>query len=278
MLKKFENFFKGISHDSSQISPIPPEGYGERFIKFIIGITKTREQAERELTERVAAEAAQEQADAAAGDEGHHGRRRSRSHSQLTQLSNADNSVIQRAEAQAMKSEKHSSKKDDRPERTLLALRSPSAERTNGVNGAILPVVEEAGEASSTGGRSNQTADGEFDEKGERPPTPPKDIGLPLTKTPSPPPTRAPPPPPTQQSSASAQGSPTRPPPPPPINEMGNEADYFSEAQHGRSRSNSWKDKALPPVPRVSSPEVMNEREKSKLELTLEMDRGLLRI
>jgi 1-phosphatidylinositol-4-phosphate 5-kinase len=42
----------------------------------------------------------------------------------------------------------------EKPERTLAAVRSPSAERTNGVTGAILPVVEEAGEAGSTSGRS----------------------------------------------------------------------------------------------------------------------------
>lgn len=283
MLKKLENFFKGISHDSTQISPIPPESYGERFIKFIIGITKSREQVEREMAEREASKLALEQADGTAGgNDDHRGRRRS--NSQHLQRSNTENSVIQRAEAQALKSEKHSAKKDERPGRTLVALRSPSAERSNGVNGAILPVVEEVGEASSTGGRSNQTAEaeGEMDEKSQRPPTPAKDIGFPLAKKSSPPPTRAPPPPPVQESSSGAGGSPTRSPPPPPVNGMGNGVEPVDTPGSESSRPNSWKEKALPPVPRVSSPEVMDEREKSVLEFKrsrlMERDRGMLKI
>ena len=49
--KKLENFFKGLSHDRTQISPIPPESYGERFINFIKGITMSREEAERRREE-----------------------------------------------------------------------------------------------------------------------------------------------------------------------------------------------------------------------------------
>ena len=55
----------------------------------------------------------------------------------------------------------------EKPERTLAAVRSPSADRTNGVAGAILPVVEEAGEAGSTSGRSRDesTLATQLDEK-----------------------------------------------------------------------------------------------------------------
>lgn len=42
----------------------------------------------------------------------------------------------------------------DRPTRNLGTVRSPSAERTGGAAGAVLPVVEEAGEGGSTGARS----------------------------------------------------------------------------------------------------------------------------
>lgn len=284
MRKKIENFFKGLSHDSSQISPIPPEGYGERFIKFITGITKTREQAERELAEAEAAMAAQEQADGEAErGEGHRGR--PRSHSQPFARSSTDNSAMQRAEAQALKSELDGSRNDDRPDRTRTAVRSPSAERSNGVNGATLPVVEEVGESSSTGGRSTRTAevDGNIHEREDRPPTPPKDdVGEPLTKMQTPPPTRAPPPPPGQELPIEVVGPstppPSRSPPPPPVYGTGDAT--IDEDGSSRTSTDSWKEKALPPVPRVSSPEVMNEREKSILQFEksrlMEPDRGML--
>ncbi|KAL8962028.1 MAG: hypothetical protein Q9183_005214, partial [Haloplaca sp. 2 TL-2023] len=37
-----------MSNNKSQISPIPPQDYGDRFVKFITGLTKTREESERE--------------------------------------------------------------------------------------------------------------------------------------------------------------------------------------------------------------------------------------
>ena len=56
---------------------------------------------------------------------------------------------MEKAEKQALKSEEHGANEDERRDRTLSAMRSPSAERTNGVAGATLPVVEEDGEATS---------------------------------------------------------------------------------------------------------------------------------
>jgi 1-phosphatidylinositol-4-phosphate 5-kinase len=46
-LKRVEHMWKGFGGHESQISPIPPERYGERFIRFISGITMSREQAEK---------------------------------------------------------------------------------------------------------------------------------------------------------------------------------------------------------------------------------------
>lgn len=61
----------------------------------------------------------------------------------------------------------------DRPEpRILSTVRSPSAERAGGMQGQTLPIVEEVGEASSTGGRSARSVE---DDSGERPRTPAKD-------------------------------------------------------------------------------------------------------
>lgn len=43
LIKKVENFWKGLKGNEPQISPIPPVRYGDRFIKFISGITMSRE-------------------------------------------------------------------------------------------------------------------------------------------------------------------------------------------------------------------------------------------
>jgi 1-phosphatidylinositol-4-phosphate 5-kinase len=46
-VKRVENFFKGLTHERAQISPIPPEGYGDRFVNFINKITMSKEEAQR---------------------------------------------------------------------------------------------------------------------------------------------------------------------------------------------------------------------------------------
>jgi 1-phosphatidylinositol-4-phosphate 5-kinase len=96
--------------------------------------------------------------------------------------SGTSNSTIQRNENDAIKSEKRGEHECDRPDPRLIStVRSPSAERTGGLQGQTLPVVEEMGEASSTGGRSGNSR--ELDENDEnrdgdrRPLTPAKDYG-----------------------------------------------------------------------------------------------------
>ena len=49
-VKRLEHFWKGLSDNRSQISPIPPQAYGDRFINFVTGITMTKEEAERRQT------------------------------------------------------------------------------------------------------------------------------------------------------------------------------------------------------------------------------------
>lgn len=126
-----EHFIKGIANTESQISAIPPERYGDRFIKFISAVTKTREAAEREKRE--------EAIDGL---------------NNLT-LDGADR-VIEKAEHQADRSRKHGHTEENVPNLHMRAVRSPSAER--GEIGTTLPVVEEAGESSSVGGHSNRSA------------------------------------------------------------------------------------------------------------------------
>lgn len=52
-VKRLENFWKGLSHDKQQISPIPPVPYGDRFIKFVMDITKSREEVREEVRDEV---------------------------------------------------------------------------------------------------------------------------------------------------------------------------------------------------------------------------------
>ena len=47
LLKKAEHFWKGMGGHESEISPIPPERYGERFLKFICSIIKPSETSEK---------------------------------------------------------------------------------------------------------------------------------------------------------------------------------------------------------------------------------------
>ena len=52
MIKKIEHFWKGLSHDRTQISALPPEQYGDRFYNFVEGITMSAEEARREAQRR----------------------------------------------------------------------------------------------------------------------------------------------------------------------------------------------------------------------------------
>lgn len=194
MIKKLEHFWKGLSSDRTQISALPPHEYGERFMNFISGVTMSPEEAQREAQEEDAANAA---AAAAAehpepiGSWASYRRSTSTSIPPIAnyqppspplpsgQKSPEEEITMQRAEHQAHKSEKHGIKEEDVPDRTLkttsappdlpvpvVSKRSPipglqQTERresaVTGSGGAILPVVEEATEAGSTGGRSGSS-------------------------------------------------------------------------------------------------------------------------
>lgn len=128
-----------MSNNKSLISPIPPEAYGDRFIKFITGITMPREEAEKLSHEQGAASM----------------QTRPVSGGQLFRTSTER--VMDRAEKQARISQDDGANETRTPERVMGVVRSPSAERTNGLAGATLPIVEEVGEAGSTGGRSGRS-------------------------------------------------------------------------------------------------------------------------
>jgi 1-phosphatidylinositol-4-phosphate 5-kinase len=165
-VKRLEHFWKGLSHDQHQISPIPPVPYGDRFIKFITGITQPREEAEREAA--AAAAVVTEQTDGVRSSESARWPRESQS----IPRTNTDQSVMQRAEHEAILSERRGANENAVPDRILTTIRCPSVERNNDRVGTTLPIVDEVGESSSTGGRSGKSNAEQEDE--HHPPTPPK--------------------------------------------------------------------------------------------------------
>ncbi len=87
------------------------------------------------------------------------------SHSDRQPRSPVD-ATMDKAHKQSEKSERRGANEQAMPDRTLGTMRSSSADRTHGQAGSTLPVVEEAGEAGSTGGRSrNSVAGNAVDEK-----------------------------------------------------------------------------------------------------------------
>ncbi|EPE35996.1 SAICAR synthase-like protein [Glarea lozoyensis ATCC 20868] len=185
-VKKLEHFWKGLSQDKKQISPISPEPYGERFIQFIEGITKSPEEAAREKEAQATSPIPHTNSNTFS-DRGRNpnsvdsGRRRS--NSQPMHRSSNPNSTLQRNEQEAVNAERRGDDEAHRPDpRIISVVRSPSADRSGGLQGQTLPVVEELGEASSTGGRSGHSRE-ENDDGDRRPRTPAKDYvdGRPLT-------------------------------------------------------------------------------------------------
>jgi 1-phosphatidylinositol-4-phosphate 5-kinase len=191
-----EHFIKGIANQESQISAIPPERYGDRFVKFISGITKTREAAEREKQEQIPSILSDPQL---AGVNVTHKDRLS------------TEQVMEQAEYQAERSRRHGASEDHVPERKLHMIRSPSAER--GELGTILPVVEEAVESSSTGARSARSARStESNLHGSQPPLVEEDAGFLVPRLRDHSHHRPPPTPPKDSGTANSEERPPTPP------------------------------------------------------------------
>lgn len=161
-VKRVENFWKGLSANRSQISPIPPQQYGDRFLNFVTGITMTKEEAERR----------RQTGESALSDVAPIGvalSERTSLHADPTASLEVDRSnekmaaksppgsplAVEHTMAKAQKQvDRETSDKgrrrseEEKPQRTLL-----TAE--DGRNGALLPVVsEENGESSRNGSAS----------------------------------------------------------------------------------------------------------------------------
>lgn len=138
--------------NESQISPIPPERYGDRFVKFISGITKTRERAE--------AERLSQSMDTATGigiPSGIEGTiddpRLAGVNVQKSRIDPVGTDVVmEKAERQAEKSRLRGKNEKEVPDRALTAVRSPGA--TEGPDAVMLPVIGEAAESGSQQSRT----------------------------------------------------------------------------------------------------------------------------
>lgn len=155
-VKRIENFFKGLSNDRTQISPIPPEGYGDRFINFVKGITMSKEEAERRRESK-----------ASPRPSGEREKRGSRSSSVER--------TMHAAEKEAAKdvSVTHP--------RTLATVWDPADAAGPGPT-STLPIVDEAGEASSVGGHSQHSRNGPPATDKDLPPVPYDERPLPSPK------------------------------------------------------------------------------------------------
>ncbi|KAG9248245.1 phosphatidylinositol-4-phosphate 5-kinase its3 [Calycina marina] len=175
-VKKLEHFWKGLSNDKKLISPIRPEPYGDRFISFIESVTKSPEEAARQ--EQAVPRTNSNTLSAYDGAGAESSRRRSGSQNHAMHMTDTNNSTLQLNEREAKKTERRGDG-EEVEHRVLTTARSLSAERTGGMQGQVLPVVEELGEASSTGGRSGRS--GRSIEVDQRPFTPAKDDDRPRT-------------------------------------------------------------------------------------------------
>ncbi|KAF2827510.1 SAICAR synthase-like protein [Ophiobolus disseminans] len=232
LIKRMEHFIKGLANTESQISAIPPERYGDRFVKFISAVTKTKEAAEREKRQ----EAAHPEYDPVISGINH-----------TASEQHSTERVLEKAEVQAERSRRRGRSEEDVPNRDMKAVRSPSAER--GEIGMTLPVVEEAGESSSVGGRSDRSAsqgNGQLS-----PPAPPQKeshLGLPSrsrSRSRDDPHGRPPPTPPKDSGTASSEGR----PPTPPKDDAYNHRHSGPPTPPKEMRGRSSVDKELPRTP-----------------------------
>lgn len=139
MVKKAEHFWKGLSQNRTQISPIPPVAYGDRFLNFIASITRSKEEVDRENNNE-----AQPPAQSTDG----------------TRPSN-DATISPRAEKEVAKSQKSLLSNPEPSNRVLRTIHTPNSDLVGTGAPATLPVVEEVGESSgSTGEKSGRSNSG----------------------------------------------------------------------------------------------------------------------
>ena len=144
-----------MSGNEAQISPVPPQFYGERFIKFISGITMTREEADRKRS--IAVELNSQALIPGPTQPGSSQAPIVKHRASPDEPSNSQDNILERAEKEAARTQHDGGSEENKFDRTLKTTRSPSVDRGQNATGTTLPVLEEIGESGSVGGRSGRS-------------------------------------------------------------------------------------------------------------------------
>ncbi|GJN71224.1 phosphatidylinositol-4-phosphate 5-kinase its3 [Purpureocillium lilacinum] len=174
MIKKIEHFWKGLSHDRTQISALPPEQYGDRFYNFVEGITMSAEEARREAQrrDREAVEAAE--APHRSSTQRHHGIPPMPDHQPPAVPSGPRSpearETVEMANREARKSVMGGASEREVPDRTLRT--NAPDKREPPQHEPVLPIVEETGEQRSDADEARDYVPPP--PTGPPPPTPPK--------------------------------------------------------------------------------------------------------
>jgi len=152
MVKKAEHFWKGMGGHESQISPIPPDRYGDRFVKFISGITMSRERAEKDRLSQALDAPAGIRASSSVVEGTIDDPRLGGVNLQHDKHNpSGTEQVMDEAQHQADKSRRLCADEDDVPDRQITAVRSPGDPHAEA---ATLPVIGEAVENGSNASRT----------------------------------------------------------------------------------------------------------------------------
>ncbi|KAI0389942.1 hypothetical protein F5Y17DRAFT_472350 [Xylariaceae sp. FL0594] len=153
MIKKIEHFWKGLSNDRTQISALPPQEYGDRFLSFMSGITMSPEEAAREERDRSVAAAVTMSSSTEKPAIPSAPTYLPPAPPQLRSPGSPEpNPTVEKALRKATKKEKDVAKEEQVPERKITTSVVLPVGRGN--SHTVLPVVEESAEAASLGGRS----------------------------------------------------------------------------------------------------------------------------
>ncbi|KAK5132950.1 hypothetical protein LTR08_008313 [Meristemomyces frigidus] len=153
LVKKLEHLWKGMGGHESQISPIPPERYGDRFIKFICGITMSRERAENERNQRMS-QTLQDttgiQSTSEIGGTINDSRLGGVNIQRDSSNPEGTEKVIEKAMREAERSKRHGASELGVPDRSITAYK----DMEHAGDGSTLPVIGEAAENASTASRT----------------------------------------------------------------------------------------------------------------------------
>ena len=134
----------------SQISPIPPERYGDRFVKFICGITMSRERAENVRLSQTLQDMIGIQSPSEIGGTINDSRLGGVNIQPDNSNPEGTDKVMEGAMREAERSKRHGANELGIPDRSITAYRDGD----HGGDGSTLPVIGEAAEIASNASRT----------------------------------------------------------------------------------------------------------------------------